>query len=188
MSLTRFKARNHPQQVAEGGPDDDIDDRATPPEVFAPLNAIHGFTLDAAASAVNAKCPIHFTKEVDGLKQPWGGAIVWCNPPFSNCGGFVQKALYEVLIGGCQKVVMLLPANRCEQEWWQRYIEPFRDYENSIIKTEFLSGRTRFLSLREQEPADNRPPFGCVILTIERPRRQRSLPPDFAENNQGELF
>ncbi len=45
MSLVGFKARNHPQQVAKP----QVDDRATAPEVFAPLHARFHFTMRKAA-------------------------------------------------------------------------------------------------------------------------------------------
>lgn len=186
MSMVGFKSGNHPQQVDARGADDDIDDRATPPEVFEPLNLIHGFTLDVAASAINKKCSQYFTKEVCGLKQPWAGATVWCNPPFSNIPGFIEKAMLEVLFRDCPKVVMLLPANRMEQKWWQKYVEPFRDYDNAIIRSEFLSGRTRFIFPDGKEPGENRPPFGCVILTIQLPRTRVFSTSERIP--QGELF
>jgi len=56
MSVVGYKARNHPQQVAGRGARPDVDDRATPPEVFGPLQERFGFTIaddevDAAAFA-----------------------------------------------------------------------------------------------------------------------------------------
>lgn len=54
------------------------------------LNAEFGFTLDAAADAQNHKCPRYYTREQDGLKQPWPGAV-WCNPPY---GRQIGKWLY----------------------------------------------------------------------------------------------
>lgn len=49
-------------------------DWATPPDFFAALHARFAFTLDAAASAENAKCAHYFTPEQDGLSQNWGGS------------------------------------------------------------------------------------------------------------------
>lgn len=127
MSFLKFKAKNHPQQVAARGADDGVDERITSPCVFDPINAIHKFTLDAAANAANSRCSKFFTLADDGLSRSWAGERVWCNPPFSNLGSWVAKAISEVEIGGCEVVVMLLPANRCEQKWWQDNIEPRRD-------------------------------------------------------------
>lgn len=49
----------------------------TPQDVFGKLNDEFGFVLDAAASDRNAKCPIYYTPEIDGLSQSWnqGGAV-----------------------------------------------------------------------------------------------------------------
>ena len=171
MSLMGFKGKNHPQQVRKRGADDGTDDRGTPLELWRELDAQHHFTLDAAASADNAKCPRYFSRADNALEQCWGGAIVWCNPPYSDLGAWVRKAMAEVLLGSCPKVVMLLPANRCEQAWWQNYIEPFR--ESSWMRTRFLAGRLRFTWPKDRVvPAKgDRPPFGLVLVTIEKPNR-----------------
>lgn len=166
MSLIGFKARNHKQQVDARGADDDTDDRRTLPEVFDPLHAEHGFTLDVAASAVNAKCAKYFTRQVDGLAQCWAGEVVWCNPPYSDLAAWVRKALHETQ-NGCPKVVMLLPANRCEQKWWQDYIEPVRD-RGLGIETKFMRGRPRFGwdETRVTPKKGDRPPFGLVVIVF----------------------
>lgn len=46
---------------------------ATPQDFFDKLNDEFHFTLDAAASPDNAKCPVYFTEEQNGLTQSWGG-------------------------------------------------------------------------------------------------------------------
>ena len=47
-----------------------------PPQVFDPLNAEFGFTLDPCATAANAKCAKYFTEADDGLTQSWAGERV----------------------------------------------------------------------------------------------------------------
>ena len=159
-----FVARNHPQQVHARGARDDIDDRGTTPEIFDPLNGRFCFTLDVAAAAHNAKCAHFYDRDADGLTSPWGGHRVWCNPPYSSIEPWVRKAWAEV---DAELVVMLLPANRTEQRWWQELVEPHRDRPGSRLRTEFLSGRLRFImhgrghvDVRPNE----RPPFGCCLL------------------------
>ena len=168
-----FKSRNHPQQVAKRGAREDTDDRRTLPEIFDPLHAKHGFTLDVAASADNAKCARFFDINTNGLKQSWGGAVVWCNPPYSSIRPWVEKSFHEVLIGKCHKVVLLLPANHCEQTWWQDLIEPVRDRPGSFVHTEFLRGRPRFgwNPSRARPVKGDRPPFGLVVVTVSKPGR-----------------
>jgi hypothetical protein len=59
---------------------------------------------------------------------------------------------------------MLVPANRTEQRWWQDLIEPYRDCGQGLT-TRFLAGRLRFLAPGQTHiGADERPPFGCVLL------------------------
>lgn len=170
MSLVGFKGKNHRQQVKKRGADDKTDDRSTRPEIFDPLNAEHGFTLDAAASKDNAKCSKYFTIKENGLEQSWCGEVVWCNPPYSNLKAWVAKAARETGEGRCKKVVMLLPANRCEQAWWQDYIEGRRDKNpgGCGVTTKFLRGRHRFdwPPGRRVPPKGDRPPFGLVVVTF----------------------
>jgi phage N-6-adenine-methyltransferase len=139
----------------------DIDDRATTPEDFGPLDERFHFTIDAAASPHNTKCQRFWTIEDDGLEQSWSGERVWCNPPFSNIAPWVRKAWDEF---DAEMVVMLLPANRTEQGWWQEQIEPYRD-RGSRLTVEFLPGRMRFIAPGADRIGTNeRPPFGCCLL------------------------
>jgi hypothetical protein len=174
-----FIARNHPQQVKTRGALSSVDDRATTWEVFNPLHERFKFTIDVAASADNAKLPRYFTAEVNGLEQSWAGERVWCNPPYSDIRPWVEKAWREYEPGQAELIVMLVPANRTEQPWWQEEIEPWRDSPVSSasrhdpklkrrlfgLDVEFLAGRVRFLAPGTAEIKPNaRPPFGCCLL------------------------
>jgi hypothetical protein len=143
-----FVATNHPNMTKKRGVDDATDDRETPPDVYDPLHAEFGFTLDVAAARHNAKCrryyalgpsspaerrqgqlfPTSLTGDpealgYDGLAETWGPEeVIWCNPPFSDLESWMAKAHEDAATW-----VMLLPANRTEQPAWQRYIEPYRD-------------------------------------------------------------
>jgi phage N-6-adenine-methyltransferase len=154
----KFETRNHPHQVGRRGALDDVDTRPTPSALFAPLQARFGFTLDAAASAENARCPTYFTIDDDGLAQDWSGHRVWCNPPYSRIRPWVRKAWDESV--ACPVIAMLLPANRTEQTWWQELVEPYRDRPGSRLRTEFLRGRIEFR-------AGSHAPFGCCLLVWE---------------------
>lgn len=123
--LARFRSRNHPQQVLARGVAGDVDDRETDPAFFMETEARLGpFTIDVAAAVHNAKCERFYDVSVDGLAQPWAGERVWCNPPYSNIRPWVAKAHEEA---DAERIVMLLPANRTEQAWWQELVEPHRD-------------------------------------------------------------
>jgi phage N-6-adenine-methyltransferase len=186
MSLAGFKASNHPQQTNKRGAVDAVDDRGTDQAFFDSLSdRFGGFTLDVAASVHNAKCGQFFTIEDDGLKQTWDGRV-WCNPPYSDCGAWVRKAWVEWDWSSKPRpaidlrpdvIVMLLPANRVEQAWWQDLVEPYRDRPGSPLRVEFLRGRMRFDRPGWTKPAKgDRPPFGCCLLIWED-RDTRVLPP-----------
>lgn len=76
----------------------------------------------------------------------------------------------------CDLVVMLLPANRTEQPFWQRLVEPFRDrapLDGITLTSRFLPGRLRFgmpasYQLARSRKGGDRPPFGCLLLTWSR--------------------
>jgi phage N-6-adenine-methyltransferase len=170
VSVVGYQARNHPQQVAARGARPEVDDRAITAQDFAPLHDRFGFTVDAAASHENARLPRYWTAEDDALRQPWARERAWINPPYShpNLPAWVAKAWQEWKAGGPALIVMLVPANRTEQQWWQELIEPYRDLPASDLHVEFLPGRMRFLALGQAEVGpDERPPFGCCLLIWE---------------------
>lgn len=182
MSLAGFKSNNHPQQTAKRGAKDEVDDRGTDPEFYRKVwERFGGFTLDAAAAPHNAKAARYFTREDDGLSQPWSGRV-WCNPPYSDCGAWVRKAWAEwrgelvphanparLRASRPELIVMLLPANRVEQKWWQELVEPRRDRPGSPLRVEFLPGRMRFIRPNwTPGPKGDRPPFGCCLLIWSR--------------------
>jgi phage N-6-adenine-methyltransferase len=112
---------------------------STPQDLFDRLNAEFGFTLDVCATAENAKCARYFTKEDNGMDQPWEG-VCWMNPPYGRniIGPWVAKA-YESAQAGAT-VVCLLPV-RTDTQWWQRYCIPH-------AHVDFLKGRVKFGSAR----------------------------------------
>lgn len=169
MTLAGFKATNHPQQTAQRGASDEVDDRGTDRDFFEKTaQRLGGFDLDVAAAAHNAKCERFFTRADDGLAQDWPGRV-WCNPPYSDCGAWVRKAWEEFNSGRASSIVMLLPANRVEQGWWQDGVEPFRDRPGSPLRVEFLRGRMRFDRPDwTPGPKGDRPPFGCCLLIWQR--------------------
>jgi phage N-6-adenine-methyltransferase len=163
VSVVGYKARNHPQQTALRGPAVEVDDRTSPPELFDPIDARFGFTVDVAASDVNARCLRYYTATSDGLSQSWAGEVVWCNPPYSDIRPWIEKAWQER--DRARRIVLLLPSNRTEQAWWQDLVEPFRDRGGSGLVCEFLRGRQRFIGPGRLAVGPNeRPPFGLCLL------------------------
>lgn len=117
---------------------------ATPQDLFDKLNDEFHFTLDVAASPDNAKCPVYFTEEQDGLAQSWEGYTVWCNPPYCRkTGTWVKKAWEEHQRTGCT-VVMLLPS-RTDVRW-------FHDYILGKAEIRFIKGRLKFGGSKNSAP------------------------------------
>lgn len=163
MSLVGFRARNHPQQRTNPK----VDERATAPEFFAPLHERFAFSIDVAALPHNAKLPRFFTPDDDGLARSWAGERVWCNPPYSTIRPWVEKAWREV---DADLVVMILPANRTEQQWWQELVEPELRNQSDRFRCEFLPGRVRFIAPGADGIGPNeRPPFGSCLLIWQPP-------------------
>lgn len=141
---------------------DESDDRRTPRPLFDAWHAEHRFTVDAAATAANTLLPRFFA---DGLSESWSGERVYCNPPYSDIRPWVEKAHRET-VNGCELAVLLLPARRTEQPWWQALIEPCRDRRGGRIRTRFLPGRIRFEYPDGRSTIGTRPTFGCVLITF----------------------
>lgn len=133
------------------------DDWETPEDFFSEQEKEYGpFTLDACASATNAKCARFFDEKKDGLAQPWFG-VVWCNPPYSRGqpDKWIEKALAEIRAGRAKRVVMLL---RCDTSS-KRYHDLITPYASKII---FVRGRIRFVG------GDNAAPFPSVVVVFDK--------------------
>ena len=114
----------------------------TPQDLFDKLNNEFHFTLDVCATQENAKCDSFYTKEQDGLSQPWKG-VVWCNPPYGKqIGSWVRRGFFASLSGNT--VVMLLPA-RTDTRWFHEYI-----YGEAEIR--FIRGRLKFGGSKNSAP------------------------------------
>lgn len=117
-------------------------DWGTPPDLFARLNDIYSFDLDAAATAANALCAAYYTPETDGLAQSWAGRRVWCNPPYGRkIGLWIQKAVAEA--AHAKLIVMLAPA-RTDTLWWHAALPTARPV--------YLKGRLRFVGASSSAP------------------------------------
>jgi phage N-6-adenine-methyltransferase len=138
------------------------DNWSTPPKVFAQFDSRFRFTIDVAASPLNAKCERYYTTTSDGLRQSWAAERVWCNPPYSDIWPWVKKAWQEWNYGA-ELIVLLVPANRTEQRWWQQLVEPARRDRSLIV--EFLPDRVEFIRPNAATGVKgDRPRFGCCLL------------------------
>ena len=130
------------------------DDWETPKEFFEKLNQEFNFDLDPCCSEITAKCEKFYTKEDDGLIQPWFGSV-YMNPPYGRqIVGWMKKAKEESE-KGCI-VVCLVPA-RTDTRWWH-------DYCMKSSEIRFLNRRLTFTG------ADNKSTFPAAIV-IFRPNQ-----------------
>jgi phage N-6-adenine-methyltransferase len=111
------------------------DEWSTPQVFFNRLNRRYNFTLDSCATPENAKCPIFFTREQDGLKQDWGINRVFCNPPYGREIGKWARKCFEASQAGAL-VVLFVPA-RTDTRW-------FHDWVHGKADVKFVCGRLRF--------------------------------------------
>jgi hypothetical protein len=73
----------------------------------------------------------------------------------------------------CDLVVLLLPANRTEQGWWQEHIEPIRDRIYGPI-VRFLPRRINFgIPGNEGAKFNSSPPFGLCVITWHHHSRRK---------------
>lgn len=140
-------------------------DWETPLEVFAPLNMEFRFTLDAAASAENAKAPRWFTAEEDGIIQDWGIERVWLNPPYGDGAAKIStwvKKAHDASLNGAL-VVMLIPA-RTNTEWFHKYCL-------GCAEVRFVRGRPKFGGAEHGLPQ----PLCIIVFRPHQCRRPEAL-------------
>jgi len=134
---------------------------STPAGFFAKLNRRYQFTLDACATAENAKCPLFYTRGQNGLQQDWGTHRVFCNPPYGRAMGAWARKSFEASQRGAL-VVLLVPA-RTDTKW-------FHDWVQGKAEVSFLRGRLRFGNADASAPfpsmlavySPNRPAVVCA--------------------------
>lgn len=98
------------------------DEWYTPRGFLEPLiEAVGGFDLDPASGAEeSATAAESFTKEEDGLDQPWFGKV-WCNPPYSDIAGWSAKFARESYRQDVDLIVALVKDDT-STDWWHENI------------------------------------------------------------------
>ncbi len=141
------------------------DDWQTPPEVFDPLMAAFGFTVDVAAGPGNHRLPRWFGEGGEqpcGLAADWRGEVCWMNPPYSRKlqPRFVEKAAVNAALNRVVTVA-LLPARTdtiAFHDWiWDRNEHKPYPWVRSV---RFLRGRVRFVG------APSSAPFPSMIVVF----------------------
>ena len=125
----------------------------TPQDFYDKLNQKYAFQVDVCATPENAKCPVYYTEETDGLAQVWPPVACWMNPPYGRTIGKWMKKAYEASLYGAT-VVCLVPA-RTDTKWWHDYA-----MKGEI---EFIKGRLKFGG------SENPAPFPSAVVVFRPP-------------------
>ncbi len=154
------------------------DEHGTPQDLFDRLNEEFQFDLDVCATEAhevpddshshdpalgavhvldpgNAKCPIYFTEETDGLKQDWFGTV-WMNPPYTKgqVKVWILKMIHELQTGHISRGVALVAA-RPDTAW-------FSAAASHAAEIRFLKGRLTF------QGSVNPAPFPSALLVFDK--------------------
>lgn len=147
----------------------DIDVAACPEAHWAAQwlgRQLDGTFIDALTSSWEPWNPAHRTGGEYRLR------VGWNNPPYSALQEFTERTILALLNGELDVVLALPPGDRCEQPWWQKWIEPYRDGRGLIegkvsIETHCLRTRQRFGSPGVQS-AGFSAPFPSVLVVYRR--------------------
>lgn len=117
----------------------------TPQDFYDKLNKEFSFNLDPCSTHDNAKCDKHFTVEEDGLKQDWGGHVVFMNPPYGReISKWVEKAYNESLKPNTTVVCLILA--RTDTAYYHDYIF------GKAKDVRFIRGRLKFGGCKNAAP------------------------------------
>ena len=142
-------------------PEPERDSWRTPKQVFDWLNRIYHFGYDTACTHENALAmPVwHGEQSADALATDWIGSL-FCNPPYSDIGPWVDKAICSAECGAT--TVMLIPSPNGETY----HAKALRHAKRLIL----INGRLAFIN------ADGKPVSGnnrgsCLYVFAPGPDR-----------------
>lgn len=134
------------------------DERGTPAHVIRLFqDAIGGlFDLDPAAGAEPIQIARErYTKAENGLARDWSGSAVWLNPPYSDPGPWLAKAVAEIdrRDDDAPELVLALVKGDVSTRW-------FQDYATQADYLGLVDGRLSF------HGADGSAPFASIVAAF----------------------
>ena len=115
----------------------------TPKSLFDKLNQEFSFICDVAASAENKLCEKYYGEKSNALLNYWYKSN-YVNPPYSNIGPWVDKAIEQHRQG--KTIVMLIPSDT-SVKWFKKAFD-------SCNEVRFISGRLSFINADTQKPVN----------------------------------
>lgn len=116
----------------------------TPDLLFKYLDGYFNFQVDLAADDVNHKCPVYYSESNNAFNHRWDNGdywSFWCNPPYGDSrhpvGAWIERAFYSFKHNMDISFVFLLPTNKCDQDWFHRFVI-------GTARVVFLRGRVKF--------------------------------------------
>ncbi|MGY3945493.1 phage N-6-adenine-methyltransferase [Aeromonas tecta] len=143
----------------------------TPLYLFRALDREFQFILDAAALPETALCQKYLTPDIDSLSVDWGDFIspsarapwAWLNPPYSDIGPWVAKAIEQQ--GKGIGTVMLVPQDT-STEWYPgerasevRHITGYHDDNGR-----WRNGRVSFINKATGEEMKGNPKGSMLLI------------------------
>ena len=138
-------------------PEPERDGWRTPQKVFEWLDRIYRFDYDTACTSENALATPIWSEIGAGISQdalavPWFGTC-FCNPPYSQIGPWVDKAINEAERGST--VVMLIPSPNGEAY----HAKALRHAKRLIL----INGRLAFINA-DGKPVSGNSRGSCVYV------------------------
>ena len=123
------------------------DDWSTPKDLYAELDKEFRFTFDP--------CPLKSEDRTSLLFKDWHGSV-FVNPPYSNIGNFIEKAMLELKKGNAHTIVFLVPA-RTDTKWFHEHVLGRK------AEIRFIKGRLKFGDRK------NSAPFPSIVIVWRKP-------------------
>jgi len=108
----------------------------TPTKIFAALDEEFKFTVDACATAHNAKLTRFWSPEDDGLAQVWEGERVFCNPPYNAIEPWLARGWLAISRDPSTVCAYLIPP-RTDASWFHTFAR--------LGRRDYFRGRISFV-------------------------------------------